>query len=209
MQIIDGRVARKILIDAKMPECLADIIAMECDVPENVVNYALRLWTHGMDGQRIIDIIDNSTATANILNVPRFFDELGGAAHRFGFAPEQIALDIAAFDYDIKKYATELIGKRQKDNLCQSPGMIGQNITELINMCVAGHNKYYRAGVEYIEWCKRSHESNKNISDTLKNCIGPKGIDIGKLLQLTTGFSKIDKPESITKNVYLKKETGR
>lgn len=209
MQLIDGRIARKILTDAGMPENLANMIAMECDVPKNVIDYSIALWQHGMGGQEIINFIDNSTATMNILNVREFFNELGGAASQFGFEPEQIAIDKAAFDYDMKRYAKELIGKRKKDDLCQSPGMIGQNITELINMCIAGPNKYYRAGVECIEWHKRSHEPNENILYVLKNCIGPEGIDINKLLQLTTGFPKIDEHKSVTQNIYLKNETGR
>ncbi|MBQ1927934.1 MAG: hypothetical protein II179_02600 [Alphaproteobacteria bacterium] len=209
MQMIDGRVARKILIDVGMPEDLADLIAMGCDVPKNLIDYSIALWQHGMGGQEIINLIDNSTATMNILNVREFFNELGGAASQFGFEPEQIAIDKAAFDYDMERYAKELIGKREKDAICQSPGMIDQNITELINMCIAGPNKYYRAGVECIEWHKRSHESNEDISYVLKNCIGPKSIDINKLLQLTTGFPKIDKHKSVTQNVYLKNETGR
>jgi len=209
MQLIDGRIARKILTDAGMPENLANMIAMECDVPKNVIDYSIALWQHGMGGQEIINLIDNSTATMNILNVREFFNELGGVASQFGFEPEQIAIDKAAFDYDMKRYAKELIGKRKKDDLCQSPGMIGQNITELINMCIAGPNKYYRAGVECIEWHKRSHEPNENILYVLKNCIGPEGIDINKLLQLTTGFPKIDEHKSVTQNIYLKNETGR
>lgn len=209
MQMIDGRVARKILTDAGMPENLANMIAMECDVPKNVIDYSIALWQHGMGGQEIINLIGNSTATMNMLNVREFFNELGGVASQFGFEPEQIAIDKAAFDYDMKRYAKELIGKRKKDDLCQSPGMIGQNITELINMCIAGPNKYYRAGLEYIEWSKRSHESNENISDILKNCIEHKGIDINKLLQLTTGFANMDKHETIPKNFYSKNRTGR
>ncbi len=209
MQLIDGRIARKILTDAGMPENLANMIAMGCDVPENVIDYSIALWQHGMGGQEIINLIDNSTATMNILNVREFFNELGGVASQFGFEPEQIAIDKAAFDYDMKRYAKELIGKRKKDDLCQSPGMIDQNITELIDMCIAGPNKYYRAGLEYIEWSKRSHEPNENILYVLKNCIGPEGIDINKLLQLTTGFPKINEHKSVTQNVYLKNETGR
>ena len=209
MQLIDGRIARKILTDAGMPENLANMIAMECDVPKNVIDYSIALWQHGMGGQEIINLIDNSTATMNILNVREFFNELGGVASQFGFEPEQIAIDKAAFDYAMKRYAKELIGKREKDAICQSPGMIDQNITELIDMCIAGPNKYYRAGVECIEWHKRSHESNEDISYVLKNCIDHKGIDINKLLQLTTGFPKIDEHKSVTQNVYLKNETGR
>lgn len=209
MQMIDGRIARKTLCDAGMPSDLADAVAMECDVPKNVIDYSIALWQRGMGGQEIINLIDNSTATANILNVRTFFNKLGVLASQFGFTPEQIALDIATFDYDMEKYARELIGKRKKDDLCQSPGMIDQDITELIDMCTAGHNKYYRAGLEYIEWCKRSNESNKNISYVLKNCIESKGINIKKLLKLTTGFSETDKHASIPQNVYSKNTIGR
>lgn len=201
MRMIDGLIARKTLRNVGMPDGLADAVAMGCDVPKNVVDYSVALWQHGMGGHEIINLIDNSTATPNILNVREFFNKLGESASQFGFSPEQIALDIATFDYDMERYARELIGKRKKEDLCQSPGMINQDITELINMCAAGHNKYYRAGVEYIEWCKRSNESNENISYVLKNCIGPQGVNIDKLLQLTTGFPGTDKYAGITQNV--------
>jgi len=209
MQMIDGWGARKTLRNSGMPGGLANAVAMGCDVPKNVVDYSIALWQRGMGGQEIINLIDNSTATANILNVREFFNKLGKSASQFGFIPEQIARDIAAFDYDMEKYAQELIGKRKKDDLCQSPGMIDQDITELIDMCAAGHNEYYRAGLEYIEWCKRSKESNKNISYVLQNCIGPRGVSIDNLLQLTTGFPGIDKHAGIPQNVYSKNKIGR
>ena len=59
MQMMDGRVARKILIDAGMPEDLTSAIAWRLMVPENVVNYALSLWRNGMRAEQIKTIFGN------------------------------------------------------------------------------------------------------------------------------------------------------
>jgi len=189
MQMIDGRIARQNLRDAGMPRDLAGAIAWGFVVPENVVSYAKKLWHHGMRGEQIVTIFRNSTATANILNVRRFFRELGPIAPRFGFTPEQIKTDIEQFDDDMEKYAHEIMGTRELAHMYQHPGMIKEKVAELVDMCVAGKNKFYRAGIEFIAWRRTIHESNEKISAVLERCVTVNGVNIKRLLRLTSGHS--------------------
>lgn len=189
MQMIDGRIARKTMRDAGMPDGLADAIACGFLVPKNVVNYSVALWQHGMRGEQIVIIFHNSTATANILNVRRFFRELGPIAVHFGFAQEQIENDIGQFNDEMEKYAHEIMGARELEYMYQHPGMIKEKVAELVGMCAAGKNKFYRAGIEFIAWRRTIHESNEKISAVLGRCITDNGINIKRLLRLTTGHS--------------------
>lgn len=188
MQMIDGRVARKILIDAGMPEDLTSAIAWRLMVPENVVNYALSLWQNGMRAEQIKTIFGNSNTSANILNVYRFFRELGPLATRFGFTKDQIIKDIIQFDDEMEKYAHETIGVRGMNEIYQHIGMIKDKIKDLVDMCAAGNGKFYRAGIEFIAWRKEIYESNEKISAVLTRCVTSDGINIKRLLRLTTGY---------------------
>ena len=186
MQMIGRFDARKILRNVGMPENLSDAIALNYVVPENVINYAVKLWTHGMRGEQIITLLENSTGTTEILDVRKFFRELGPLAMRFGFTPGQIENDIREFDKDMNEYARELIGPRKLHDICQSPFMLFENTDQMVDMCAAGHGKYYRAGVEFIEWAKRGYESNEKITAILNRCIDSDGINIKLLLRMTT-----------------------
>lgn len=188
MQMIDGQVARKILIDAGMPEDLTDAIAWHLMVPENIVKYALSLWRHGMRPEQIKTIFGNSNASANILNVHRFFRELGPLAAHFGFTKEQIIKDIMQFDDEMEKYSHETIGARGMNQMYQHIGMIKDRIKDMVDMCAAGNGRFYRAGIEFIAWRKEIYESNEKISAVLTRCITSEGINIKRLLRLTTGY---------------------
>jgi hypothetical protein len=188
MQMIDGRTARKILIDAGIPRDLTDAIAWHLIVPENVVKYAMSLWTHGMRAEQIKTIFGNSNASANILNVHRFFSELGPLAAHFGFTKEQIIKDIMQFDDEMEKYAHETIGARGMNQMYQHIGMIKDRIKDMVDMCAAGNGRFYRAGIEFIAWRKEIYESNEKISAVLTRCITSEGINIKRLLRLTTGY---------------------
>ena len=53
-------------------------------------------------------------------------------------------------------------------------------------ICATSNGKYYRAGVEYIEWAKRGYESNEKITAILNCCIDSDGVNIKRLLRMTT-----------------------
>ena len=186
MQMINRQDARESLRSVGMPEVLADTIALNYVVPENTINYAVKLWTHGMRGEQIITILNNSTGTMEILDVRKFFREIGPLATRLGFTHGQIENDIREFDKEMDEYARELIGPRKLHDICQSPCMVFGNTDDLVHMCATSNGKYYRAGVEYIEWAKRGYESNEKITAILNCCIDSDGVNIKRLLRMTT-----------------------
>ena len=186
MQMIDRFEARKILRNAGLSENLIDTIALNYIIPKNIVDYAITLWKKGMRDEQILTIIGNSTATMEILNVRKFFREIGPLALRIGFTPVQIENDIREFDNDMEKYAHEFIGIRAVHDIQQSPVMMIKGIDELVNMCAVGHGKYYRAGIEFIEWARRYNKPKEHIQAILNRCIEPGGFNIKRLLRLTT-----------------------
>ena len=186
MQLMKRVDARKILRNAGMPENCADVIALSYVVPENIIDYALKLWDHGMRDEQIVTILRNSTGTMEILDVRKFFREIGPLATRLGFTDAQIEKDISEFDNDMNEYAHELIGPHKLHDICQSPFMVFGNTDQMVDMCAAGHGKYYRAGVDFIEWAKRGYESNEKITAILNRCIDSDGINIKRLLRMTT-----------------------
>ena len=185
--------------------------------PKNVVDYIVALRTYGMSVEQIKTVIYNSTGAMEIFNVRRFFREIAPARHQddksqanhhpdaahprvhqpdfscFGFTKEQVENDIRAFDEEMQQYGHELIKVSDVNDICQSPYIAFEdldhriNILYMIGMCTVPGGKFYRAGIEFIEWAKRGKKPDDKIVNILQKCIGPDGVNMKRLLRLTTG----------------------
>lgn len=197
MRMISSEQATKILKAAGLSDDMVQsvYITYRCvfDMPKNIVDYIVALRTHGMPDEQIMTILHNSTGAMEIFDVRRFFREIAPNFRRFGFTEKRIENDIRAFDDDMQKYGHSLIGIRETLGICQSPCIIFNDFSHLMNIiymmkiCIACDDKFYRAGIEFIEWAKRGEEPDDKIVDILQQCVGPDGVDMKRLLRLTTG----------------------
>jgi len=189
MRKIDYDVACDILAQAGVPKELWWPIDLSYRdfITENMVRYIVTLWTHSMGTEQIMTVLQNSIGTADIFNVPRFFREITPNAQKLGFSKAQIENDINEFENDMQKYACELIGRREVKTILQNPVFATEDMDDVLNLCTAGNNKYYRAGIEFVEWCKLVYVPNERIREVLNRCVMSNGIDIKRLLRLTTG----------------------
>jgi len=202
MRMISGSQARERLLGAgfsdDMAQSLFFIYRKYFDIPEHIVNYAIKLRLAGMGDEQIMIIMNNSTGAMEFFNVRRFFQELGLLPHKtgftktqisiakkLGFTPDQIETDIQTFNADVDEYENSIMDADQLQSICQSLCMMTPNITEILDLCTDEEGRYRRAFVEYVEWARRDGKSDTEIIAMLERCVWTGGFK--RLLQLTTG----------------------
>ncbi len=220
MKYVDAETARKRFEDAGMPSGMVQTLNFmyngRFSVPANVVDYACTIFAHNpgwKTGEAMMTIFENSTGANNIFDVRKFFRELGPFAKKWGFSDEQRQRDIAAFDDDMKKYSTAVIGRMAVKDKLSNPGFVSSRTQEILDACAAKNGKYYLAAIDFAVWFKIGNESDDKTLELLKRYVKPNGVDIKGLLRATEqGDAIVSRQDGMTikpkiKLQYLKYAT--